>query len=169
VKVVKDHERKREGALWKQNSVWDELLTVAERLRHASFMTPEAFLHDRRDLALKPPHGGRGLLHGAAQPDGEQRHERRHRHRHERKAPVEGEHHSELASRFTEDRFAISRDGRWLAFTSNQSGRDEVYVRPMSGGGDQVQVSAAGGLEPVWGQGPASCSIAAAKPRVCRC
>ena len=56
-----------------------------------------------------------------------------------------------LASRFTEDRFAISRDGRWLAFTSNQSGRDEVYVRPMSGGGDQVQVSAAGGIEPVWG------------------
>jgi serine/threonine-protein kinase len=56
-----------------------------------------------------------------------------------------------LATRFSEDRAALSRDGRWLAFTSNQSGRDEVYVRPLTGDGDQVQVSAAGGMEPVWG------------------
>jgi serine/threonine-protein kinase len=56
-----------------------------------------------------------------------------------------------VASRFTEDRLAVSRDGRWLAFTSNQSGRDEVYVRPIAGTGDQVQVSVDGGIEPVFG------------------
>jgi serine/threonine-protein kinase len=56
-----------------------------------------------------------------------------------------------LATRFTEDRPAVSKDGRWLAFTSNQSGRDEVYVLPMTGAGDPVQVSVAGGVEPAWG------------------
>ena len=33
---------------------------------------------------------------------------------------------------------------------SNQSGRDEVYVRPLGGSGDVVQVSQGGGSEPVW-------------------
>jgi serine/threonine-protein kinase len=56
-----------------------------------------------------------------------------------------------VASRFTEDRPAVSRDGKWLAFTSNQSGREEVYVRPIAGTGEQVQISADGGVEPVFG------------------
>lgn len=56
------------------------------------------------------------------------------------------------ATRFTEDRPAVSRDGRWMAFTGNPSGRDEVYVRPVKGG-DAIQVSVSGGLEPVWGPG----------------
>jgi serine/threonine-protein kinase len=62
------------------------------------------------------------------------------------KAAIEPFH----VTRFTEDRPAVSRDGRWVAFTSNHSGRDEVYVRASSGG-DLVQVSVAGGLEPLWG------------------
>jgi Tol biopolymer transport system component len=37
-----------------------------------------------------------------------------------------------------------------VAFTSDQSGRNEVYLRPLQGAGDQVQVSVAGGGEPVW-------------------
>ena len=44
----------------------------------------------------------------------------------------------------------FSPDGRWLAYVSNQSGRDEVYVRPYPGPGDQVTISTAGGTEPVW-------------------
>jgi Tol biopolymer transport system component len=55
-----------------------------------------------------------------------------------------------LATRFTEDRPALSRNGTWMAFTANHSGRDEVYVRRVAGG-DQVQVSVSGGIEPVWG------------------
>ena len=45
---------------------------------------------------------------------------------------------------------AFSPDGRWLAYTSNETGRREVYVRPFSDGGAKVQVSTDGGTEPTW-------------------
>jgi Tol biopolymer transport system component len=45
---------------------------------------------------------------------------------------------------------AISPDGRWLAYTSTRSGRDEVLVRPLAAIGDATQVSVGGGGEPVW-------------------
>jgi serine/threonine-protein kinase len=54
-----------------------------------------------------------------------------------------------MATRFEELYPAVSSDGRWLAFTSNQSGPDQVYVRPLAGG-DHVQVSLNGGTEPLW-------------------
>ena len=44
----------------------------------------------------------------------------------------------------------MSPDGRWLAFVSNQSGQNQVYVRSLTGAGDQVQVSLTGGTEPGW-------------------
>lgn len=44
----------------------------------------------------------------------------------------------------------VSPDNRWLAYVSNESGREEVYVRAMSGDGGRVPVSAAGGGEPLW-------------------
>ncbi len=46
----------------------------------------------------------------------------------------------------------LSPDGRWLAFGSNASGRDEVYVVAFPGtpGGATMQVSPAGGSEPLW-------------------
>ena len=44
----------------------------------------------------------------------------------------------------------FSPDGKWIAYTSNESGRDEVYVRPFPGPGGVVQVSSDGGSEPVW-------------------
>ncbi len=43
---------------------------------------------------------------------------------------------------------APSRDGRVIAYVSNDSGREEVYVTDR--GGRKVQVSKAGGAEPVW-------------------
>jgi Tol biopolymer transport system component len=45
---------------------------------------------------------------------------------------------------------ALSPDGRWLAYQSDQSGRMEVYVRPYPGPGAQVPVSLQGGTEPAW-------------------
>lgn len=45
---------------------------------------------------------------------------------------------------------AFSRDGKWIAYTSNESGRDEVYVRPFPGPGAVVQVSSEGGGEASW-------------------
>jgi serine/threonine-protein kinase len=55
-----------------------------------------------------------------------------------------------VATRFIEQYPALSRDDQWLAFTSNQSGREEVYARRLDGAGDQIQVSVGGGTEPVW-------------------
>jgi serine/threonine-protein kinase len=45
---------------------------------------------------------------------------------------------------------AFSPDGRWLAYTSNESGRSEVFVRPFPGSGGPRQVSTAGGWVPTW-------------------
>ena len=41
-------------------------------------------------------------------------------------------------------------DGRQVAYTSAESGENEVYVRPYPGPGGRVQVSSGGGTEPVW-------------------
>jgi len=49
-----------------------------------------------------------------------------------------------------EDMPRLSPDGRWIAFVTNESGRDEVVVQPFPGPGGRVQVSASGGTEPVW-------------------
>jgi serine/threonine-protein kinase len=45
---------------------------------------------------------------------------------------------------------ALSPDGRWLAYTSSESGRYEIYVRPTSGEDGKWIVSTEGGREPVW-------------------
>jgi serine/threonine-protein kinase len=51
---------------------------------------------------------------------------------------------------FNEGYPAVSPDGRWLAYASDESGRWEVYVRGYPGSGQRVQVSQQGGIEPVW-------------------
>ena len=47
---------------------------------------------------------------------------------------------------------AVSPDGRWLAYASNESGEMEVYVRSLNEGGDRTRVSNRGGAEPRWPQ-----------------
>jgi len=44
----------------------------------------------------------------------------------------------------------LSPDGRWLAYVSNASGRDEVYVQPYPGLGARQLVSLEGGTNPAW-------------------
>ena len=53
-------------------------------------------------------------------------------------------------SRFNERGPAISPDGRWVAYTSDESGQDEIYVRPFPGPGGRAQVSVGGGWEARW-------------------
>ena len=56
-----------------------------------------------------------------------------------------------LRTRFNELNAEISPDGRWFAYQSNESGQDEVYVRPFPEvGDDRQQVSTNGGTRPVW-------------------
>jgi eukaryotic-like serine/threonine-protein kinase len=55
-----------------------------------------------------------------------------------------------VASPFAESFVSVSPDGRWLSFVSDQSGREEVYVRDLAGNQDQVLVSVDGGNEAVW-------------------
>jgi Tol biopolymer transport system component len=51
---------------------------------------------------------------------------------------------------FDEGQGAFSHDGRSVAYTSNESGRSEVYVQPYPAMDARVQVSTDGGNEPVW-------------------
>jgi len=55
-----------------------------------------------------------------------------------------------LQTKGNETNPTFSRDGRWLAYTSSESGTNEVYVRPFPGPGRRLQVSTDGGFEPVW-------------------
>ena len=50
----------------------------------------------------------------------------------------------------TESYAMFSPDGRWLAYTSNESGTIEVYVRPFPGPGGKTQISSGGGNFPTW-------------------
>ncbi len=55
-----------------------------------------------------------------------------------------------LGTPFQERAGAFSPDGRWLAYVSDESGQDEVYVRPVPGPGQQHTISTNGGAEPLW-------------------
>ena len=44
----------------------------------------------------------------------------------------------------------LSRDGHWLAYVSEETGRREVYVQPFPGPGGRYQISSSGGVEPIW-------------------
>jgi len=55
-----------------------------------------------------------------------------------------------LATSFDEGDSVLSPDGRFLAYSSNESGRFEVYVQRFPEGGGKVQVSGQGGVQPRW-------------------
>jgi serine/threonine-protein kinase len=55
-----------------------------------------------------------------------------------------------LSSSFSEFEPMFSPDGRWLAYHSNESGRNEVYVRPFPGPGGKWQISTDGGVYATW-------------------
>ena len=55
-----------------------------------------------------------------------------------------------LHTTFSESDGAMSPDNRWIAYTSSESGRSEIYIRPFPSGGGRWQVSDAGGGFPRW-------------------
>ena len=55
-----------------------------------------------------------------------------------------------LAQPYREVSPRVSPDGRWLAYVSDRTGRNEVYIQPIPRGGDEIPVSLDGGSDPVW-------------------
>ena len=55
------------------------------------------------------------------------------------------------SAKFDERAPTLSPDGKWLAYQSDESGRDEIYIRPFPGAeAGRRQVSVVGGSEPLW-------------------
>ncbi len=61
-----------------------------------------------------------------------------------------GEARPLIQARFVETDVAFSPDGRWVSYSSNESGRFEVYVIPWPGQGGKWQISTQGGIEAAW-------------------
>ena len=66
--------------------------------------------------------------------------------------PLAGDRKPEpfLKTQFNESKGRFSPDGKWIAYTSDESGRDQVYIQPFPATGGKWQISTAGGLEPQW-------------------
>jgi serine/threonine-protein kinase len=58
--------------------------------------------------------------------------------------------HAFLQTKFSESAPVFSPDGHWLAYVSNESGRQEIYVERFPDHGEKLQLSKEGGKEPVW-------------------
>ena len=52
--------------------------------------------------------------------------------------------------RFTEGSAQFSPDGRWVAYSSDETGRTEVYIAPFQRGGRREPISTDGGGSPRW-------------------
>jgi serine/threonine-protein kinase len=61
-----------------------------------------------------------------------------------------GELETLIQTPFDEHSAMLSPDHRWLAYVSNESGRNEIYVRPYPGLEGQYKISIDGGNEPMW-------------------
>src|SRR5262249_36151917 len=55
-----------------------------------------------------------------------------------------------LRTRFNESRARFSPNRRWVAYVSDESWRQEVYVRSFFGSGEKARISTAGGSRPCW-------------------
>ncbi len=55
-----------------------------------------------------------------------------------------------LSTQYDERQAMFSPGGDWIAFTSDRSGQDEIYVTAYPEGGTSHQVSIGGGREPIW-------------------
>ena len=66
--------------------------------------------------------------------------------------PVSGEHTPQVLVQgpFNAGGGRFSPDGRWMAYVSDESGRNEVYLRSFPQAGPRIQISVEGGTSPVW-------------------
>ena len=66
--------------------------------------------------------------------------------------PLDGEEKPRplLRTAFDETGARVSANGRWLAYSSNESGRNEIYVASFPDVAGKWQISTDGGTEAVW-------------------
>jgi hypothetical protein len=64
--------------------------------------------------------------------------------------PPGGEPTPIVSTPFDEGAPALSPDGQWIAYMSDKSGQDEIYVRPYPGPGPEVTISTGGGTGALW-------------------
>jgi Tol biopolymer transport system component len=55
-----------------------------------------------------------------------------------------------LDTSYGESEGRFSPDGQWVVYTSNESGKDEVYIRAFPSGENKTLISTGGGNLPVW-------------------
>jgi serine/threonine protein kinase/Tol biopolymer transport system component len=68
--------------------------------------------------------------------------------------PMEGERVKKpfIQTEFNEQDAVFSPDGKWVAYTSDESSRNEIYVRAFPAGEGKWQVSSSGGRNAYWGR-----------------
>jgi hypothetical protein len=62
----------------------------------------------------------------------------------------DGKAHAVVSTAANEQAPAISRDGKWLTYTSDESGRNELYITPFPGPGGKWPISTAGAVSGGW-------------------
>jgi hypothetical protein len=55
-----------------------------------------------------------------------------------------------VKSKFREGSARFSPDGKWVAYCTDESGRNEVFVQPWPGPGPKIQISSEGGTDPIF-------------------
>ena len=55
-----------------------------------------------------------------------------------------------LRTEFAEGHGRLSPDGRWMAYVSNESGTNDVFIRPFPASNGKSKISTAGGGQPRW-------------------
>lgn len=128
--------RRNDGIYWIQSSGGGQ----PERLTEAKgTQTPLSFSPDGKVLAFaeQRPDGGADIRLLEI----------------DRKDPahsVAGKMTAFVATAFDEQEGMFSPDGKWFAYTSNESGTHELYVRSYPEGGGRWQISNGGGVAPRW-------------------
>jgi len=64
--------------------------------------------------------------------------------------PVPGKPFPFMQTEFNEFEAKLSPDSKWVAYTSNESGQNEVYVQTFPSPGGKAPISTGGGSRPVW-------------------
>ena len=67
-------------------------------------------------------------------------------------APIQGDHEPRplVEAPFNQTEARVSPDGKWLAYVSDESGQNEVFVQAMNDPGTRVQISRDTGSRPCW-------------------